>query len=65
VQQLPKRTVLCCIVIAPRLLNTVFQVQNVWVVECGSDQQQGRDKIMETADSVGIKLFVLAALKEH
>jgi hypothetical protein len=26
---------------------------------------QGKDKIMETLDNIGIKLFVLAALKEH
>jgi hypothetical protein len=26
---------------------------------------QGMDKIMEMLDNIGIKLFVLAALKEH
>jgi len=26
---------------------------------------RGMDKIMETLDNIGIKLFVLAALKEH
>jgi len=40
-------------------------MQNVWDIESGSDQLQGMDKIMETLDNIGIKLFVLAALKEH
>jgi hypothetical protein len=30
-----------------------------------SDNMQGMDKIMETQDSIGIKLVVLAALKEY
>ena len=51
--------------IAPGLWNTAFQMQNVWDIESGSDQLQGMDKIMETLDNIGIKLFVLAALKEH
>jgi hypothetical protein len=28
-------------------------------------QIQGMDKIVETLDGIGIKLFVVAALKEH
>jgi hypothetical protein len=40
-------------------------MQNVCDIEFGSDQLQGMDKIMETLDNIGIKLFVLAALKEH
>jgi hypothetical protein len=31
----------------------------------GFDYVQGMDNIMETLDIRGIKLFVLAALKEH
>jgi len=49
---------LCCIVIAPGLWNTAFQMQNVWDIESGSDQLQGMDKIMETLNNIGIKLFV-------
>jgi len=40
-------------------------MQNVWDTEFGSDQLQGMDKIMETLDNIGTKLFVVAALKEH
>jgi hypothetical protein len=32
---------------------------------CTVRKEQGMGKIMETVDNIGIKLFVLAALKEH